>query len=301
MAAKYTPRQGQYLAFIYHYSKVNARPPAEADLQKHFGVSAPSIHQMILTLEKRGLISRTPGAPRSIRVLVPLESLPALGSSSAPPQMPRTLGENVMVQRRQRQTPPRAAEASKQTPALDRLKGDEAARLLHAILDRHPELASELRELASSELGHVSVEDVAHEVEAAVDMLDLDDLNDRAGSHASGYIEPTEAAWELVEEAVAPFIEDIQRRADAGEHAAALITCAGVVLGLYRLRDKGSDEFLGWAVDSPDEFAGEAVVTLRKASRTSTTSCVTPTLPAVLRDVAPEWTEMLERCWKRPD
>lgn len=301
MIGKYTPRQGQYLAFIYHYTKVNGRPPAEADLQRYFGVSAPSIHQMILTLEKRGLVERTPGKARSIRVLVPLERLPALELSPALPQMSRTLGKNAMVQRRKSQTPSPAAEALRKVPALDRLKGDEASRLLHALLDRHPELASELRELASSELGHVSIEDVAHEVEAAVDMLDLDDLNDRAGSHAHGYVEPTEAAWELVEEAVAPFIEDIQRRAEVGEQAAALSTCAGVVLGLYRLRDKGGDEFLGWAVDAPDELAGEAVAALRKALRTARASHIAPTLPAVFREVAPEWSDMLERCWRRPD
>ncbi|HSB81428.1 MAG TPA: hypothetical protein VLM91_21830 [Candidatus Methylomirabilis sp.] len=300
MAGDYTRRQGQYLAFIYHYTKVNGRAPAEADLQKYFGVSAPSIHQMILTLEKRGLVERTPGKARSIRVLVPLEKLPPLGSSAALPETPRTPGKHAMVQRRKRQTSSRAAEASKKIPALDRLKGDEAARLLHAILDRHPELVGELRELASSELGHVSIEEVADAVEAAVDMLDIDDLNDRAGSHAHGYVEPTEAAWELVEEAVEPFIEDIRRRAEAGEQAAALHTCAGVVLGLYRLRDKGGDEFLGWAVDAPDEYAGEAVVALRKALGAAGTPHADPTLPTVLAEVAPEWREMLERCWRHP-
>jgi hypothetical protein len=32
--AGYTPLQGQYLAFIYAYSTVNRRPPAEADMQQ---------------------------------------------------------------------------------------------------------------------------------------------------------------------------------------------------------------------------------------------------------------------------
>ena len=64
-----TPKQGQYLAFIYAYTRVLGRPPAEADLQRHFGVSSPSIHQMVLTLERAGLIRRQPGVPRSIEVL----------------------------------------------------------------------------------------------------------------------------------------------------------------------------------------------------------------------------------------
>ena len=67
---KLTPKQGQYLAFIYAYTHVLGRPPAEADLQWHFGVSLPSVHQMVLTLERAGLIRREPGVARSIEVLV---------------------------------------------------------------------------------------------------------------------------------------------------------------------------------------------------------------------------------------
>ena len=78
MEAPLTNRQGQYLAFIAAYTKVNGRAPAEADIQRYFKVTPPSVHQMILTLERRGLIARTPGRPRSIEVLVPRVHLPAL-------------------------------------------------------------------------------------------------------------------------------------------------------------------------------------------------------------------------------
>ncbi|MBI4734501.1 MAG: MarR family transcriptional regulator [candidate division NC10 bacterium] len=73
-----TPRQGQYLAFIYYYTKLNGRPPAEADMQRYFRVSPPTVHQMVLNLEERGLITRVPGEPRSIRVLLSREELPDL-------------------------------------------------------------------------------------------------------------------------------------------------------------------------------------------------------------------------------
>jgi repressor LexA len=74
----FSPRQGRYLAFIHYYIKVNGRPPAEADMQRYFRVSAPAVHQMVLNLDDRGLIARVPGQPRSIRVLVPREQLPEL-------------------------------------------------------------------------------------------------------------------------------------------------------------------------------------------------------------------------------
>ena len=63
-APAFTDKQGQYLAFIYAYSRNFRHPPAEADMQRHFQVSPPSVHQMVLTLERAGLIRRTPGVAR---------------------------------------------------------------------------------------------------------------------------------------------------------------------------------------------------------------------------------------------
>jgi Mn-dependent DtxR family transcriptional regulator len=72
----YTRKQGQYLAFIYSYTKVNRRAPAEADIQHFFNVTPPTVHQMILTLEKSGFISREPGKARTIKVLLPPDQIP---------------------------------------------------------------------------------------------------------------------------------------------------------------------------------------------------------------------------------
>jgi SOS-response transcriptional repressor LexA len=74
----YTDKQGQYLAFIHYYHKIHGRAPAEADMQQYFRVSPPSVHPMVLTLATRGLIERTPGQARSIRLLIPPEELPDL-------------------------------------------------------------------------------------------------------------------------------------------------------------------------------------------------------------------------------
>ena len=74
----FTPKQGQYLAFIHAYTLVNGRPPAEADMMRFFRATPPSVHQMVLSLEKAGLISRLPGMPRSIAVLLERSALPSL-------------------------------------------------------------------------------------------------------------------------------------------------------------------------------------------------------------------------------
>ena len=81
-AKSFTAIQGQYLAFIRAYILINGRPPAEADLQRFFRVTAPTVHQMILTLEKRKLIMRSPRVARSIQLLIQATDLPPLEEPS---------------------------------------------------------------------------------------------------------------------------------------------------------------------------------------------------------------------------
>ena len=75
---RFTTKQGQYLTFIHWYTKLHRTPPAEADLQRYFKVTPPAVHTMVLTLERQGLIDRTPGRARSIQLRVPAAELPDL-------------------------------------------------------------------------------------------------------------------------------------------------------------------------------------------------------------------------------
>ncbi|MGD0235165.1 MAG: MarR family transcriptional regulator [Syntrophorhabdales bacterium] len=78
---RYTYKQGRHLTYIYYYTKLYGRPPAESEIQQYFKVSPPSQHQMILTLEKNGLVTRVPGVPRSIRLSLTRTELIELLSS----------------------------------------------------------------------------------------------------------------------------------------------------------------------------------------------------------------------------
>lgn len=74
----YTEKEGQYLAFIFYYTKINGIPPAQADFQRYFSVTPPTVHQTILRLEKNKLIERKQNTARSLRILIPEELLPRL-------------------------------------------------------------------------------------------------------------------------------------------------------------------------------------------------------------------------------
>jgi Plasmid pRiA4b ORF-3-like protein/LexA DNA binding domain len=75
--ADFTPTQGRYLAYIHAYTNLHGYPPAESEIAAAICVSPPSVNQMVKMLEKRGLIDRQPGQPRSIRVRVPEEEIPS--------------------------------------------------------------------------------------------------------------------------------------------------------------------------------------------------------------------------------
>ena len=75
---RYTPKQGQYLAFILYYTKVHHVGPSEADMERYFSVTPPSVHRMVVELERRGLIRRLPRQPRSIQIAVATDEIPPL-------------------------------------------------------------------------------------------------------------------------------------------------------------------------------------------------------------------------------
>ena len=82
--ARFTHRQGQFLAFIHLYRKLNRQGPAELDMVEFFRVKPPSVHGMVVKLEDLGLIVSEPGVPRSARVAIPEEDIPFLEDVEEP-------------------------------------------------------------------------------------------------------------------------------------------------------------------------------------------------------------------------
>lgn len=78
MGPRLTRKQGQLLAYIYWYTKVHRIPPSENEIAAFLGVRGPSAHRMILHLEAAGHLARTPGQPRTLKVLLAREEIPDL-------------------------------------------------------------------------------------------------------------------------------------------------------------------------------------------------------------------------------
>jgi len=204
----------------------------------------------------------------------------------------------VVINRRIKQsnsTHPRNSpkRASVSTGVLDRLSSDELAVVLRSLLKGHPDLRSEAERIAVENVSAPSVEAIAAEVLLNVTNLDMDDLNGRAGRHSWGYVEPTEAAWEILEEAVTEMLADMKRRLELGLEAAAEAICAGIVLGLFQANSEKSEVVLQWAPDFPEEHACYVVAEFIRECPGQKRHTISNRLSKRLGDLVPDWSEMI--------
>ena len=150
------------------------------------------------------------------------------------------------------------------TPALKAMTAAEKGELLDALLTDQPTLRDRVEALAAARMSAGDRGAVAEEVESVLRGLDIDQLNGRAGYRRGvGYVEPGEAADELLDEALQPFLDDLARRGTLGMTAAAAECAVGILDGLYRCRDGGSESLLEYTPDYGIERASDVVARCR--------------------------------------
>ncbi|MBI4369589.1 MAG: hypothetical protein HY547_05100 [Elusimicrobia bacterium] len=186
----------------------------------------------------------------------------------------------------------------------DHLSDTEAREVLAALLKRHPELADEAQIIAKATLEDISVNSVVDEVDGALQAVDdIDNLNARAGSTSYGYVEPSDAAIEICEEAIEPFMQDMERRLEAGDLKGALVLCQGIVWGLYKVRKISSGGVIEWAgEDCLCEEAGSAIEKFVGQCRKKGLANKTPIFPeGFLKENTPEWASWIQTTLARLD
>lgn len=194
--------------------------------------------------------------------------------------------------------------SARQRQLLAALDADETRRVLFALLDRHPEIAEDAATIAESELTGIAAAEVAEEVEFALAELEIEDVWDGAGPQSSGeYREPIEVAWELVDDAVAPFLDDLGRRVELGRRAEATAICQGVLLGLYCAAQQ-PNEVIDQCDDALGEGAARAVELWTKdgrarARRTSAANAEREAMCDFVSGALPEWQDFLFRVIRR--
>ena len=177
---------------------------------------------------------------------------------------------------------------------LNRLTPDEAMQILRTLLARHPALLPEAEKIAGAAVAAVDVESVAADVDSDLAALDVDALYACSGSSRWGYTDPSEAAWEMLEEAVEPYVSEMERLMDLDMSEAAEKVFKGIILGLYRARGENTTGVLGWAPDFPKVTALEVARTFIECMHRRKGEA--PPLPEdFLASQVPEWEEPLSR------
>jgi len=152
---------------------------------------------------------------------------------------------------------------TQRTPTLDALSPVERAGILTTLLRAHPELTPEAEAMAVKQLAKEDSVAVAADVAAELRALDLEQLADRAGAQwGGGYVEPHEAAHDLLAELIQPYLDDLSRRARVGAGAAAGQMACGVLAGLYACRDEDDNDLVLTHAGTPDtvDYLARAVL-----------------------------------------
>jgi hypothetical protein len=169
---------------------------------------------------------------------------------------------------------------------LDALSAAEKAAVLDELLAARPDLRQPAEAYAAQVMAGADRSAVAGDVEGALLGLGIEELDTRAGYRPGrGYVHPAEAADEILDEALQPFLDDLYRRAGLGMRSAAAGLATGILLGLYDCRHGNSETLLEYCPDYAAERASGVV------SDCASLGIELPT--DELLDLMPEWSAML--------
>lgn len=147
---------------------------------------------------------------------------------------------------------------------IDHLSSTDALTILRTLAADDEQLARRIAELALANLSEVDPEEIAAGLYEELDALEVEEVWDRAGETRHGYVEPGEAADQMIDEVLEPYLEELKKYQELGLSLEARRQCMGLLLGLYQFEHESTSEFKDWAPGSPLIFA-ESVVDAWKA------------------------------------
>ena len=147
------------------------------------------------------------------------------------------------------------------SPILANLSDEQSSKVLFELVARRHVSVAETETLAVRALSRRSRQEVADGVVAAIGAIGGYEL---FKSHVD---KDFQAARELFNRALSPFLQDIRRYSSLGLHDVALETCRGVLLGLFRVEQKRAAGVLPWILESFARFAHDPLLALPGTAR----------------------------------
>ena len=139
---------------------------------------------------------------------------------------------------------------------FDKISPNEALTILRQITKTDKNLKKKIIELAEDLFRDVDVDEICEAVFDALDGIDVHELWDRAGPKTDGYTSPEDMSVEMFEEALEPFVQEMQRLLDLKMHQEAKLYCMGILKGIYQYEEDSGSEFKDWSSDVPGESFG---------------------------------------------
>jgi hypothetical protein len=149
---------------------------------------------------------------------------------------------------------------------LDSISPTDALQILKLMAQRDVEIRKKIDAAAREVLTDIDKDAVASEVQMELEFLNVEEVWDRAGSTRDGYVEPGDAAWELVEEALHPFMEELAKYKKLSMIKEADLLSMGIMKGIYQFSKESTTEFKDWAVGAPEEYFGRVLDEWKKGS-----------------------------------
>ena len=175
---------------------------------------------------------------------------------------------------------------------LKKLTPEQALAVLMRLSDSAGAIQDAVLAEARNVLGEIDLDEIAGEVFYVLDSIDVHDCWDRAGSTRDGYTSPEEAAVELIDQELQPFLEQAGRYHELTMGKEEATYCMGVILGLYRYEHESTSEFREWALDTPIECAGALLADWRERGPDS--AC-TAAMDGFIGERCPNWAASLLR------
>lgn len=135
---------------------------------------------------------------------------------------------------------------------LDDLDREQAIAILKKIVEEQPSVDHLIQKILNQldfQLDHITI---AQEIFITLDLIDVEDLWHNSGPTRYGYVDPGELAFEMVEDAIAPYLEKFKQYLSNSKLNEAKIICMGILKGLHDFENKSNSQFKDWAPDVTD-------------------------------------------------
>jgi len=137
---------------------------------------------------------------------------------------------------------------------LESITGSDALSILNILAQRDEQIKTTIEKTAVEILSTIDVDEIAAEVQMELEFLQVEDVWARAGATRDGYVDPGDAAWEMFEEALRPFREEVEKYKKLSMLKEAAFFCRGILKGIYEFDKHSTTQYKEWAVDAPGEY-----------------------------------------------